>query len=209
MFISAYFCIENLGQMELNEHFWNSRYIENNTPWDIGGPSPALIRYFEGLKDKRLELLIPGGGYAHEATYLCEKGFQNVHICDWSKQAARSYLKKNPGFPKNQFIVKDFFKINQRFDLIVEQTFFCALDPHLRPLYVSKMANILKPGGKLVGLLFASEFEKEGPPFGGTKDEYISLFKDFFDIIEMDSCLYSIAPRMGNELFVEMEVKIK
>ena len=62
------------------------------------------------------------------------------------------------------------------FDVIIEQTFFCAIDPLLREKYVEKTHQILKEKGCIIGLLFSKEFENEGPPFGSSHEEYINLF---------------------------------
>ena len=63
------------------------------------------------------------------------------------------------------------------------------------------MFDILKPGGKLAGLLFNRSFDG-GPPFGGNKDEYERLFSKRFEIKTMEDCYNSIAPRSGSELFI-------
>lgn len=87
--------------------------------------------------------------------------------------------------------------------MIVEQTFFCALEPQLRSQYLKKMKELLAPQGKLAGLLFDKEFET-GPPFGGNKEEYIKFFSTDFKILKMDKAQKSIGPRNGFELFFEM-----
>ncbi|MBI5915222.1 MAG: SAM-dependent methyltransferase, partial [Bacteroidetes bacterium] len=90
------------------------------------------------------------------------------------------------------------------FDLMLEQTFFCAIPPSLRTDYVNKAAQLLPPGKTLAGLLFASHFGKPGPPFGGTEAEYRKLFSPHFFIEAMEMCKNSILPRTGNELFFQL-----
>ena len=53
----------------------------------------------------------------------------------------------------------DFFDHAGVYNLIIEQTFFCALDPSLRGSYVEKMHSLLADGGKIAGVLFDKEFE--------------------------------------------------
>jgi cyclopropane fatty-acyl-phospholipid synthase-like methyltransferase len=67
-----------------------------------------------------------------------------------------------------KIILGDFFDHQEKYDIIVEQTFFCALPPTMRQHYVSKMHSLLKSNGLLIGLLFNRSFEKS-PPFGGNK----------------------------------------
>ena len=98
----------------------------------------------------------------------------------------------------------DFFKLNNSFDLILEQTFFCALTPKLRDNYVLKMNQLLRPNGKLVGLLFNIPLNKDRPPIGGTKKEYLSYFKTYFKIEIMELSYNSISERTNNELFIKL-----
>ncbi|MCB0661460.1 MAG: methyltransferase domain-containing protein [Saprospiraceae bacterium] len=190
--------------MKLNASYWDDRYISGTIPWDIGYASPAIKLYFEKVS-RDAKILIPGAGKAHEAAWLMKQGFEQVYVCDWAEHALEYFLEMVPDFPRDQLIIGDFFKIEDTFDYIIEQTFFCALDPALRKNYTLKMKDLLRPGGRLVGLLFASVFDRPGPPFGGTKAEYLALFSPHFDIIQMEITDLSIPPRMGNELFFEMK----
>lgn len=89
-----------------------------------------------------------------------------------------------------------------QYDLILEQTFFCALDPLLRTQYVQKVNALLKPNGKLVGVLFNRNFETNGPPFGGTEEEYKTLFSKDFHLHTLTLCYKSFTKRAGTELFI-------
>jgi hypothetical protein len=191
----------------INAQYWQQRYLENEIGWDIGAPSTPLKEFIDQLTDLDLRILIPGCGHAYEASYLFEKGFKNVFIADFASQPLEAFAKKHPVFPKNQLIQSDFFELDGRYDLILEQTFFCALDPTLRTNYCIKMASLLSPKGKLAGVLFNTTFEKAGPPFGGTKDEYLPLFRQYFEIEAFDKCKNSIEPRKDRELFIICSTK--
>jgi len=99
----------------------------------------------------------------------------------------------------------DFFELRQTFDLIVEQTFFCALAPTLRKSYFKKMHELLKPGGKLAGVLFDDVLNPDKPPFGGNREEYLSYIGNAFKINTFEICYNSIKPRQGRELFINLE----
>jgi thiopurine S-methyltransferase len=188
--------------MNLDKDYWNKRYLEKNTPWDAGEPTTPIKEYADSLEDRSLKILIPGAGNGHEARYLFEKGFTNIWVCDWAPEALFSFSEAMPSFPKSQLINDDYFKISQRFDLIIEQTFFCALPPTLRENYVMKTATLLQDKGRLVGLLFANHFPFEGPPFGGSKEEYLQLFSPKFELNTLEICYNSIPPRKDQELFI-------
>lgn len=191
----------------LDAEFWNNRYLEGSHRWDLGEVSPPLKAYIDELTDKDLKILIPGGGNSYEAEYLFGKGFTNVFVVDLAEEPLKNILTRVPSFPKDQLIQGDFFELNDTFDLVLEQTFFCALYPNLRPAYAAKMEQLIKPNGMLVGLLFNAELHKDHPPFGGAKKEYQALFKNHFEIVSMEPCTNSHETRMGRELFVVFKNK--
>ena len=179
--------------------YWDDRYRQNETAWDMGQVSPPLQVYFEQLKDSSISILIPGCGNSYEAAWLLQQGFSSITLIDISTLLVDRLREKFASAPL-QLIAGDFFEHTGQYDLIIEQTFFCALDPSLRQDYVAKMIELLKPGGKLVGLLFDREFTG-GPPFGGNAAEYRTLFEKRFSIRSLAPCYNSIRPRAGTELF--------
>ncbi|MCK6641370.1 MAG: TPMT family class I SAM-dependent methyltransferase [Bacteroidia bacterium] len=194
---------------ELNADYWDSRWQQSDTGWDIGYPAPAITKFADTLTDKTAKILIPGCGNGYEAEYLHRKGFTNVFIADFSQTALDSFGKRVPGFPSAHLLCADFFELNNGpYDLIIEQTFFCAINPELRDRYVQKMYELLKPEGRLAGLLFNDEMNKDHPPFGGNKAEYLKRFSVHFEILKMDTCADSIPPRAGRELWFELKKKL-
>jgi len=190
----------------LNENYWSSRYQNNDVAWDMGEVSPPLKEYFDQLTDKSISILITGCGNAYEAEYLLQNGFKNITLIDISPLPVDKLKKQYSAFLNKEIhiICGDFFALNQTFDLIVEQTFFCAIDPSLRTDYANKMYELLNVNGKLVGVLFNRTFDA-GPPFSGNRTEYNRLFKDKFQIKIMDECYNSISPRKDSELFVILQ----
>jgi methyl halide transferase len=191
---------------EQEEHYWTTRYKDQNTGWNIGYPSTALKEYMDQLKDKNIRILIPGAGNAYEAEYLIAKGFANVFIMDISTIPLQSFKERNPYFPKEQIIKANFFEHNGKYDLIIEQTFFCSFEPtkENRNNYAKQIAALLNPNGKLVGVWFdipLVEGNMDKRPFGGTKGDYESYLSKYFDVKTFEKCYNSIEPRAGQELF--------
>ena len=189
----------------LDANYWDERYKNKETGWDIGSVSDPLKEYIDQLNDKNIRILIPGGGNSYEALYLIEKGFTDVTVVDISKEVCDKLISSNAqAIEKGLKVVNaNFFEFTGPFDLILEQTFFCALDPSLRQDYALKMKTLLAPKGKLVGVLFNTDFPG-GPPFGGHQSEYQALFIRFFMFVEIAPCYNSIKPRMGREVFVKI-----
>ena len=192
--------------MKLNKAFWDNKYINEKLGWDIGYISTPLKSYIDQLADKNLKILIPGAGNGYEVEYLFNRGFANIHVVDIAQQPLDNLKHRIPHFPEDQLIHLDFFELQEsNFDLILEQTFFCALDPSLRESYAIKMNNLLREKGKLAGLLFDFPLAEKGPPFGGDINEYKKLFFEHFKIKTLERAYNSIKPRNGNELFFIFE----
>lgn len=192
--------------MNLNADFWQNRYKTGETGWDLGSVSPPIKSYIDQLKDKELHILIPGCGRGYEALYLAEAGFRNITVADIAAEPLQE-IKQQPFGEHIKTLQTNFFEIHATFDLILEQTFFCALAPKLRLDYVKKSADLLRNKGKIAGLLFDFPLTEEGPPFGGSREEYENLFSPLFSIKTMDSCYNSVKPRAGRELFFIFEKK--
>ena len=197
--------------MILDKNYWKNRYQTGEIAWDAGMVTTPIKAYIDHLVatnvDKNLKILIPGAGSGHEAAYLWTQGFQKVFVCDWAEEAINRYRNNVPEFPESQLIIGDFFQLNEQFDLIIEQTFFCALDPQLRLRYAEKMAELLHTEGVLTGVLFSRMFPFQGPPFGGDSLEYANYFEPYFDILIMEDCFNSIQPRAEAELWIKLKKK--
>ncbi|MFK7050653.1 SAM-dependent methyltransferase [Flavobacterium columnare] len=187
--------------MNLNRNYWENRYQKNETGWDTGIITQPLKSYFDQLTNKNLKILIPGGGNAYEFEYLIQKGFKNTHVLDFAETPIKNIKKRLPQVPYNQIIYEDFFSHKDNYDLIIEQTFFCALPPMARKEYATKINSLLNPQGKIAGLLFDFPLTEQGPPFGGSKEEYKLLFSPQFTIKTLEIAYNSIKPRQGKELF--------
>jgi thiopurine S-methyltransferase len=191
---------------ELNEIYWNTRYLNFDSGWDVGFITTPIKNYIDQLEDKSIKILIPGAGNSYEAEYLFQNGFNNVFVCDFAESPLKNLKNRVPQFPVKQLIQEDFFNLEQNnFDLIIEQTFFCAIKPSLRQNYFNKMHELLKPGGKLVGVLFNDVLNNDKPPFGGNQIQYYSYFKNIFYIKTFETCYNSILPRAGREIFINLQ----
>lgn len=189
--------------MNLDRAYWESRYASGETGWDTGGPTTPLKTYIDQLTDKGLRILFPGAGRAWEAEYTHRQGFRNVFVIDLTDAPFKDLLARCPDFPPEHLITGDLFTHEGEYDLILEQTFFCALDPALRSAYVEQMHKLLHKGGRLVGVVFDTVPNPVGPPFGGSQAEYLSLFTPFFPDVSFERCYNSIAPRARRELWIQ------
>ena len=191
----------------MQEEYWTQRYEQGATGWDTGEVTWPLRAYITQLVDKSKKILIPGSGNAYEAVYLHQQGFVNTYVLDISAYPLRTFRQKHPDFPKEHVLHQDFFTHQSTYDLILEQTFFCALLPSLRPRYARKMYELLREGGQLVGVLFDDPLHEDHPPYGGRREEYLTYFDSYFRIKTFERCYNSIPPRQDRELFIQLVKK--
>lgn len=185
----------------IDKSYWENRYAEHQTSWDLGQCAPPLQAYIDQLENKDISVLIPGCGRAYEASYLLARGFAHVTLIDIAENLVAQLQQQFEQTPI-RILKADFFDLQGSFDLILEQTFFCAIRPEQRKTYVNKVAELLKPQGKLVGLLFDRQFEADGPPFGGSVAEYEALFREKFSLRKLEKAYNSIKPRQNAEVFI-------
>ena len=181
--------------------YWQARYHEGKLGWDLGKVSPPLQVFFDGLETPSDRVFFPGAGQAWEAAYLHEQGFSNVHVLDWAPEALAALQKRVPDFPSAHLHQEDFFAHQSSYDLIVEQTFFCAIPPPRRSEYLLHAKQNLVDGGRMVGLLFDDPLNDDHPPYGGSKSMYHELLAAHFSVEHLQTSPFSIGPRAGRELF--------
>lgn len=189
-----------------DKQFWEDLYQSGQMGWDIGEVSTPLKSYIDQLENKDTRIFIPGAGNSYEAGYLLEKGFTDITILDIAPTVIKK-LKEKFRSSNIQVIEGDFFQHFGQYDLILEQTFFCALDPSLRKDYARHVYDLLKPKGKLAGVLFHYHFDFGPPPYGGNAEEYKKIFTPYFHFKVWEPCYNSIPPRAGTEWFMILEKK--
>jgi methyl halide transferase len=192
----------------LDQNYWDSQYKSNTIGWDLGNASPPIREFFDQYENKNAKILIPGCGNAYEAKYLSDIGFTDITLIDIAPTLVDNLKSEFQNFSNIKIILGDLFEHRGSYDLIIEQTFFCALPPYMRPKYVAKMYHLLAVNGRLIGLLFDRTFENS-PPFGGSKSEYLQLFSNTFLINHFEITPNSIEPRLNTELWIDITKNIK
>ena len=125
-------CCVQFCENPLDQNYWETQYKSRSIGWDLGKVSPPIQTYIDSIIDKNISILIPGCGNTYEAEYLLDKGFTNVTVIDIAPTLIAVLNKKFQNNKAVTIILGDFFEHQGNYDLIVEQTFFCALDPILK-----------------------------------------------------------------------------
>jgi SAM-dependent methyltransferase len=195
-------CLINTCDLSLDKTYWDNQYLANTLGWDLGQVSPPIKEYIDSIPNKNAKILIPGCGNSYEAEYLLKNNFTDITVIDISPTLVAALKQKFAENKNIKIVLGDFFEHKNQYDIIIEQTFFCALHPNDREKYVFKMHELLRKNGKLVGLLFNREFEKS-PPFGGSLKEYEMLFANSFILNSISPAINSVTTRTNSELFID------
>lgn len=170
--------------------FWEHRFRSGCIPWDAGRAPQALRDFaadFEALRpDPRMKkpprVLVPGCGSAWDAAFLDQRGWE-VCALDFSAAALESARAALGATWRGQLLCADFFTFpfGVPFDIIYERAFLCALPRQLWPNYALRMAELLQPGGCLVGAFYFSA-EPKGPPFGILQHQLERFMEPWFTL---------------------------
>jgi len=162
--------------------YWEQRYQTKDMPWEKGEPSPGLVDFLATQRELPGETVcVPGGGTGHDACAWARAGFR-VYGYDLAPSAVRlSAARAQAGNLRAEFRRADFLRDDPpfAFDWIFEHTLFCAIQPDERDLYRRAVIRWLKPGGSYLAVNYLIP-DKEGPPFGTTRDELIKRFSPYF-----------------------------
>jgi len=187
----------------LTPAFWENRYQEGTTRWDLGQAAPALAHLLnqpDGPKPGRTIVL--GSGRGHDALLFARHRFDVLGV-DYAPSAiaAATRTAEKQGLTA-QFLESDIFNLlpqyEQQFDYVVEHTCFCALEPDLRDRYVDLAHSLLRPHGQLIGVFFTHS-RPGGPPYGSSPDEIRQHFRRRFEILTLVPTPYSVDSRRNEE----------
>jgi methyl halide transferase len=191
---------------ESRVEFWEARWREGQTGWDLGQPSPP----FEALLDRQDaprpgRVAVVGCGRGHDALLFARLGFEAVgfDFAPTAVAAARA-LAAEQGVAA-RFEVADFFELPRewagQFDYVLENSFFTAIAPARRAAYAAVVAALLRPGGELIGL-FRDHDRPDGPPHGTSEAELRSLLAGAFEVVAVGPAPRAHERRQGEELLL-------
>ena len=176
---------------------WRARYVQDDTPWDLGGPHPALEVWLAGpgAEFERGRVLVPGCGKGSDALRLSRAGFgvDAVDVVELCGPHLAEELAEHGG----SFHVANVLTMEpaappfsgQGWDLVYEHTIFCAIDPDQREAFGAAMARCVRRGGHLLSFLFPGDkpLEDGGPPHRATPDDLAAALGDAFELIESEA----------------------
>ena len=201
--------------------FWEDAYREERDAWDMGTPTPVFVdlltawgsridRLVSGNSPdelsnpgRALEVLVPCSGRGHDAILFAQNGYR-VTAVDFAVQAADHLRREAERSGVDlEVLSEDMFALGSsrpgRYDLLLEYTCLCAIDPMRRTEYIDLCADVLRPGGLFLGLIFPVDGRAGGPPWSIDPAEFSANMDSRFTLRIDEVPGKSVKPRQGKE----------
>lgn len=149
-----------------------------------------------------------GAGKGFDAIYAAKAGYM-VTALDFSAEAINSarLLSAKEGvnieFSGDDFLL-DPPSHHRKYDLIYEYVTFCSLDPANLERAIKIIPGFLKPGGRLVSVLFPVDGREGGPPFAIDLSTFYNIAKNTMKLVYFSRNIESVKPRKGREVLLEL-----
>ena len=196
-----------------DKQWWESLYKTEFTPWELNSPAPPFVSFLNSqIAVQPGKMLVPGCGTGNECLLFATHGFEVTGV-DFAPSATLATTAKfqQAGLLGSKGIVlqHDFFDMHEydaSFDYVLEHTCFCAIHPSRRQAYARTVRDLLRPGGKLIGLWWLVD-SKSGPPFKVTREDVLNTFSEFFRVEVEFTPKDSVPDRQSKELFAVMSTR--
>jgi len=177
---------------------WDEAYRQNNVPWDIGRPQPAIVRIAEwgGLVEPVLD---SGCGSGEHALLAASMGLE-VRAVDVSGEAIeRARGKARQRGLAAEFVVGDVLALDriQRleppFRTVIDVGCFHTFANADRPLYADSLAAVTQPGAVLHLLCFSEHTPGTYGPRRVTQGEITSTFSRDWDVESIEPDTFTVS----------------
>jgi methyl halide transferase len=182
---------------------WEACYVQGETPWDHGQPSPPLMAEV-AQRPLTGRVLVIGCGPGHDVAALAAQGV-DVTGLDIAPSAVAKAQQNYPALAE-RFVLGDLFDLAPKwrggFDIVVEHTCLSGMPPSLRAQYAAGVRAALTATGRIVGVWYINpdlDPDHEGPPFPLPVAELDALFAGDFEIVADYVPENSFAGRAGRE----------
>ena len=191
--------------------YWEQRYQEQTTRWDLGQAAPAFVSLLNSEKKPNPgRTAVLGCGRGYDGLLFAEHGFEVIGFDFAPSAIAQATSLAQATNSTAKFLQRDIFDLAREFphafDCVVEHTCFCAIPPERRGEYVQLVRSLLRTEGELIALFF-THTRPGGPPFGSTPAEIRQYFEADFEILSLEPVLNSVPSRQGEEHIGRLRVR--
>lgn len=184
---------------------WDKCWEEGIIPWDVGGVTPIIAHLAKRGVLPEGRALVPGCGAGYDVLALASpnRHVVGLDISEKALQRAKELAAVSPNGQHTEYMNEDFFTWTppELFDLIFDYTFLVAMDPSMRPAVAKRFAELLKPDGELLTLMFPLDDHVGGPPYAISVETYEELLHPLgFTAISIEDNEFAIESRKGREM---------
>jgi ubiquinone/menaquinone biosynthesis C-methylase UbiE len=163
-------------------------------PWDIGKPQEEFVAIADRVTGPVLDV---GCGTGEHALFFAARGLRVVGI-DFVEEAIRRARRKamERGLSV-EFLVADALTLtgwDDRFATALDCGLFHVFSDDDRQRYVTGLAHVLKPGGRLFLMTFSDEEPGTEGPRRVSRRELHDAFADGWEIESIERCQIGITP---------------
>lgn len=200
----------------LPDERWERKYQTRSDGWELGRVPPPLARALAQIElGSGQRAIVIGSGRGHEARLLLRRSAEKdvrITAIDIAPSAARHLRNAaaREGLDHDgrlEVLTADLFKLATEparrgaYDLLVEHCVFCAIEPTRRAEYAQAVADLLRPGGLLVGLFYCHSYPG-GPPYATRPAEVRAALQPAFELISQEVPADSVITRAEQELLL-------
>ena len=177
---------------------WDEAYRDNNVPWDIGRPQPAILRVAEwgGLVEPVLD---SGCGTGEHALLAASMGLEVKGVDVAGTAIERARAKARGRGLSVEFIVGDVLALDQigrlepPFRTVMDIGCFHTFANADRPLYASSLAAVTEPGAVLHLLCFSEHTPGNDGPRRVTQGEITATFSRDWDVESIEPDTFAVS----------------
>ncbi len=174
---------------------WDDAYAGNvPPPWDIGKPQAAFLRLAgQGLLAGHV--LDAGCGTGEHTLLAASSGADALGVDASSLAVERARGKAAARGIKARFEVADALSLADlglSFDTIIDSGLFHTFDDDSRARYVTSLASVLRPGGRLYLMCFSDRQPGTAGPRRVSQDELRAAFADGWVISAIEADTFEV-----------------
>jgi SAM-dependent methyltransferase len=176
---------------------WDDSYARSEPPpWDIGQPQPAFVRLAaRGLLAGRV--LDAGCGTGEQTLLVASSGAEALGVDISPLAIERARGKAAARGIKARFEVADVLSLGDlqlTFDTIIDSGVFHVFDDENRARYVTSLASVLRPGGRLYLMCFSDRQPGTLGPRRVSQDELRAAFRDGWTVVAIQADTFEVNP---------------
>ena len=177
---------------------WDSAYLGEVPPWDIGPPQPVFVDLADrGLLSGRV--LDSGCGTGEHTLLAAARGADAVGV-DLSplaiEKARRKAAERGLAARFEVGDALDLGSLGLTFDTIIDSGVFHVFDDSQRCRYVTSLGSVLRPGGQCYLVCFSDRQPGDWGPRRVRRDELVAAFSDGWVITGIDAAEFELNPGM-------------